>query len=237
MAWASCLADLLESMCYLTAELEAVDGNFDTPILQSRLAANDQPKQRAEAQDRLKACLIRTIHNPHPAWQVLWAEPWKGVQDRPKSSESPAVNLLRTRISSFRHSGDEPGCPIRTMTLRRFPQGYVSNSIRTRNGTAFKIRYCVPAPGEKLKHSSETLYGLEGKKAARAVLEERIKNAAKIESTDMILTEFVNTFWKPYLDRKDLKPATRSGHRSIIDYHLYTHTSTKAQREASEILK
>jgi hypothetical protein len=69
--WASYLADLLKSVCYLTAELEAVDGDFDTPILQSRLAANDQPKQRAEAQDRLKARLIKKNHNPHPEWQNI----------------------------------------------------------------------------------------------------------------------------------------------------------------------
>jgi integrase len=31
----------------------------------------------------------------------------------------------------------------------------------------------------------------------------------------------VNTFWKPYLDRKNLKPATRSGYRSVFDYHLF----------------
>ncbi len=32
--WACYLADLSKSMCYLTAELEAVDMDFDTPILQ-----------------------------------------------------------------------------------------------------------------------------------------------------------------------------------------------------------
>jgi integrase len=42
-----------------------------------------------------------------------------------------------------------------------------------------------------------------------------------MESTDMTLREFVNTFWKPYLDRKNLKPATRSGYRSVLDYHLF----------------
>jgi integrase len=104
-----------------------------------------------------------------------------------------------------------------------FQQGYVSNPIRTRNGVAFKIRYRIPAPGGKWKHRSETLYGLPGKKAARVVLEERIKNnATKVsESTDMTLRVFVDTFWKPYLDRKNLKPATRSGYQSVLDYHLF----------------
>lgn len=107
------------------------------------------------------------------------------------------------------------------MTRRTFQQGYVSNAIRTRNGTAFKIRYRVSTLGGKWEHRSETLYGLRGKKAARAVLEERIKNAAKIESTDMTLRVFVETFWKPFLDRKNLKPATRAGYRSVFDYHLF----------------
>ena len=98
-----------------------------------------------------------------------------------------------------RTKGEKPA-----MTRRTFQQGYVSNPIRTRNGTAFRIRYRFPAPGGKWKHRSETLYGLAGKKAARAVLEERIKNVEKIESTDMTLRIFVDTFWKPYLDRKNL---------------------------------
>jgi integrase len=109
-----------------------------------------------------------------------------------------------------------------TMTRRTFQQGYVSNPIRTRNGIAFKIRYRVPAPGGKWKHRSETLHGLRGKKAARAVLEERIKNSAtSFVSNDMTLQVFVDTFWKPYLDRKNLKPATRSGYQSVLDYHLF----------------
>jgi integrase len=31
----------------------------------------------------------------------------------------------------------------------------------------------------------------------------------------------VDTFWKPYLKRKNLKPATRSGYQSVHDYHLF----------------
>ncbi len=37
----------------------------------------------------------------------------------------------------------------------------------------------------------------------------------------MTLRIFVDTFWKPYLDRKNLKPATRSGYQSVLDYHLF----------------
>jgi len=41
------------------------------------------------------------------------------------------------------------------------------------------------------------------------------------EATEMTLREFVNTFWKPYLDRKNVKPATKSGYQSILDCHLF----------------
>ena len=32
--WASCLADISKLVCYPTAELEAIDRKYDTPILQ-----------------------------------------------------------------------------------------------------------------------------------------------------------------------------------------------------------
>lgn len=60
----------------------------------------------------------------------------------------------------------------------QFQQGYVSDPIKTRNGLVFKIRYRIPAADGKSKHRRETLYGLTGKKAARAVLEERIKSVS-----------------------------------------------------------
>jgi hypothetical protein len=137
-------------------------------------------------------------------------------QNSVASQKAMQNNVQQERQRRVTEKGEEA-----TMTRRTFQQGYVLNPIRTRNGTAFNIHYRVPAPGGKWKQRSETLYGLSGKKAARAVLEERIKNAAKIESTDMTPRVFVDTFWKPYLDRKNLKPATRSGYQSVLDYHLF----------------
>lgn len=109
------------------------------------------------------------------------------------------------------------------MTRRSFQQGYVSNPIRTRKGIVFKIRYRVPASEGKWKHRSETLYDLAGKRAAREILGKRLEStSAQIpEAMKMTLREFVNTFWKPYLDRRNLKPATRSGYQSVLDYHLF----------------
>lgn len=109
------------------------------------------------------------------------------------------------------------------MTRRSFQQGYVSNPIHTRKGIVFKIRYRVPASEGKWKHRSETLYDLAGRRAAREILGKRLEStSAQIpEAMKMTLREFVNTFWKPYLNRRNLKPATRSGYQSVLDYHLF----------------
>ena len=98
------------------------------------------------------------------------------------------------------------------MTRRQsYQQGYVSKPIPTRSGTAFKIRYRVKSADGKWNQKAETLYGLSGKKAARAVLEERIRGAsfAKPEGSDLSLRAFVDAWWKPYLQRKGVKPSTR----------------------------
>ena len=95
------------------------------------------------------------------------------------------------------------------MTRRQtYQQGYVSKPIPTRSGTVFKIRYRVKSADGKWHQKAETLYGLSGKKAARAVLEERIRGAsfAKPECSDLSLKAFVDAWWKPYLQRKGVKP-------------------------------
>ena len=99
------------------------------------------------------------------------------------------------------------------MTRYAFQQGYVSDPIRTRRGTVYKIRYRVPAAGGKFKHRKETLYGLNGKKAARAVLNERLQQAGNMnpEAADLTLRSFAETYWKSYLDRKQVKPSTMKG--------------------------
>ena len=67
-----------------------------------------------------------------------------------------------------------------------------------------------------------TLYGLSGKKAARAVLEERIRGAsfAKPEGSDLSLRAFVDAWWKPYLQRKGVKPSTKRNYDSILELHI-----------------
>lgn len=109
------------------------------------------------------------------------------------------------------------------MTRYAFQQGYVSDPIRTRRGTVYKIRYRVPAAGGKFKHRKETLYGLNGKKAARAVLNERLQQAGNMnpEAADLTLRSFAETYWKSYLDRKQVKPSTMKGYQSVLAKHIY----------------
>jgi hypothetical protein len=61
------------------------------------------------------------------------------------------------------------------VTRQSFQKGYVSNPIRTRQGIIFKIRYRLRT-AQGWRQKSETLHGLTGKKAARAVLDQRIRD-------------------------------------------------------------
>jgi integrase len=108
------------------------------------------------------------------------------------------------------------------VTRLSYQQGYVSNPIRTRRGIIFKIRYRVRAAQGKWKQKSETLYDLSGKKAARAVLEERIREASTSnrETREITFREFVDAYWKPSLDRKGLKLSTRESYQSALDRHI-----------------
>jgi hypothetical protein len=103
-----------------------------------------------------------------------------------------------------------------------FQQGYVSDPTETRRGTAYIIRYRVRGPGGKWVHTAETLYGLKGKKAARAILNERLQQAGSInpKAAELTLQAFVEGYWKPYLDRKQVKPSTRRGYQSVLDNHI-----------------
>jgi hypothetical protein len=94
------------------------------------------------------------------------------------------------------------------VTRHLLQDGYVSDPIRTRHGTVFKIRYRVPAAGGKFKHKQETLYGLNGKKEAKAILNVRLQQIGSMcmEAVDLTLRSFVDNYWKPYLERKQTKP-------------------------------
>ncbi len=108
------------------------------------------------------------------------------------------------------------------MTRQSYQQGYVSEAIRTRRGTVFVIRYRVRTAEGKWKHKSETLYGLAGRKAARAVLAQRLQECTtrKIEAENLTLRDFVQAYWRPYLDRKNVKPSTRLSYESALERHV-----------------
>jgi hypothetical protein len=66
---------------------------------------------------------------------------------------------------------------------------------------------------------SETLHGLSGKKAARAILDQRIRESENktIEITDLTVLDFVQAYWRPYLERKQVKPSTKRCYESDVE--------------------
>jgi integrase len=104
------------------------------------------------------------------------------------------------------------------MTCSSFQRGYVSEPIRTRSGIVFVIRYRVRQADGTWTHKSERLHGLEGKKAARAVLEERLRETSNQSNApgDLTVQAFVDQYWNPYLDRIEAKPSTRKSYASIL---------------------
>lgn len=108
------------------------------------------------------------------------------------------------------------------MTRHLFQQGFVSDPIQTRRGKIFKIRYRVRTVEGKWRQKAETLYGVDGKKAARAILMQRIQEASnqKQEPTDLSLQDFVETYWQPYLQRKGVKPSTERGYQCLLQLHI-----------------
>ena len=109
------------------------------------------------------------------------------------------------------------------MTRQSYQQGYVSNPMHTRRGIAFKIRYRVRTLAGKWKHRSETLYGLPGRKAARSALDQRIQAASKTlpEVAGLTMRGFTQAYWKPYLDRKNVKPSTLASYGSALEIHIF----------------
>jgi integrase len=108
------------------------------------------------------------------------------------------------------------------VTRQSYQQGYVSEPIRQRRGIAFKIRYRVRSAAGKWKQKCETLYDLSGKKAARAVLQQRLQEASATpnETVDFTFRQFVDTYWASYLERKSMKPSTKAGYHCALQRHI-----------------
>src|ERR1700722_16490551 len=71
-------------------------------------------------------------------------------------------------------------------------------------------------------HKSETLENLSGKKAARAVLDQRIRESQNrpIETVDLTVQQIVDALWRPYLDRKQVKPSTKRSYDCELRVHI-----------------
>lgn len=108
------------------------------------------------------------------------------------------------------------------MTRQSYQQGYVSDPIRTRRGFVFRIRYRLRGADGKWMHKSETLENVSGKKAARAVLDQRIREAQNrpIEVVDFTVRHLVDSLWRPYLDRKQVKPSTKRSYDCELRVHI-----------------
>jgi len=108
------------------------------------------------------------------------------------------------------------------LTRQSYQQGYVSNPIRTRRGLVFRIRYRLRTADGKWVHKSETLENLSGKKAARAVLDQRIRESQNrpIETINFTVQHIVDALWRPYLDRKQVKPSTKRSYDCELRVHI-----------------
>lgn len=98
----------------------------------------------------------------------------------------------------------------------------MSDAKRTRHGIAFVIRYRLRTSDGKWTQKAETLYGLSGKKAARAKLDERLRESENKapEVTELTVERFSDDYWKPSLDRKQVKPSTRRSYESSLQQHI-----------------
>ena len=108
------------------------------------------------------------------------------------------------------------------MNRPTYQKGYVSDPIRTNRGLKFIIRYREWTSEGRWRHKAETLYGLSGKKAAQAVLDERIREQSteKTKTSKLTFPQFIDTFWKPYLERRNVKVSTLQGYEFPLRQHI-----------------
>jgi integrase len=108
------------------------------------------------------------------------------------------------------------------MIRRTFQEGYVSKPQKSRNGVFFEIRYRIPLDNGKWRQCSERVY-VSGRKAAKEVLRNRLDNAPRRPAQDVkriTFKQYVDEYFKPWLERQAFKPSTVSGYHSGLDTHL-----------------
>jgi integrase len=120
-------------------------------------------------------------------------------------------------------SKDEPSSRKEILMARRsYQEGYVSKAKKGKRGEYFEIRYRVPIANGKWKHKSERLFGLAGKKEARQVLNDRLQrySARNSQIGYLSVTDFIQRYWKPNLERRRTKPSTRYGYDCVLGKHI-----------------
>jgi integrase len=107
------------------------------------------------------------------------------------------------------------------LTRQSYQQGYISEEFQTPQGPARRIKYRVRIANGSWLQKSETVHG-SSKKAARAVLDQRIREAQNrpIEAVDFTVQHCLDSLWWPYLDRKHVKPSTKRSYECELRVHI-----------------
>jgi len=123
------------------------------------------------------------------------------------------------------------------LTRLSFQDGYVSDPIRTRRGLVFRIRYRVRDENGKWTHKSETLHNQPCKKAAKAVLQQRIHDSQNIsaEAGDFTFQGVVDALWWPFLTRQQIKASTRRGYECALKVHILPKLGAKEIKTISPL--
>src|SRR5262249_16915058 len=103
------------------------------------------------------------------------------------------------------------------LTRPSFQRGSISGPYRTRRGTAFDIRYRVRGADGKTVHRCRRVY-VNSKKEALSILQDQIRDSQnEVRPVAQItVSEFIERYWWPHLDRQYVKPSTLAGYQSGV---------------------
>lgn len=123
------------------------------------------------------------------------------------------------------------------MTRQSYQDGYVSDPIRTRRGLVFRIRYRLRGEDGKWMHKSETLHNQPCKKAAKAILKQRIESSQKVpaETGKFTFQGVVDALWWPFLNRQQIKASTRRGYQCALKVHILPQLGAKQIKEITPL--
>jgi integrase len=84
------------------------------------------------------------------------------------------------------------------------------------------LSFAKASYGKRNARFAEKLFALPGRRAARSALGQRIQTASKAVPgvAELIIREFTESYWKPYLDRKCVKPSTLASYKSALELHI-----------------